>query len=237
MWGEQPLIRDYSRREWSGMLTGFYAPRWSKFFQALDAALAQNTAFDEKAFDGGLQEWERRWAGQHDSYPVEPKGDALAVSRRLWEKYRQPLARAFAPEALSLTTGKPTKCSSALPGFPATLANDGRMKSTDRYWATDLSIDKDPWWQVDFEQPVTLGRVVVVCYFGDKRYYGFTIEVSLDGQAWETVADRRENRAPSTAAGYTCAFPPRSARYLRIRQTHNSANTGRHLVEVLAYEK
>jgi alpha-N-acetylglucosaminidase len=237
MWGQTPAIRDYSRREWSGMLSGFYAPRWRQFFQALDSALAQNAAFDEKRFDRDLQDWERRWADQHETYPTETKGDALALSRRLWEKYRQPLARAFAPDAVSLTTGKPVKCSSALPAFPARLANDGRAKSTDRYWATDVHNDPDPWWEVDFEQPVTLGRVVVVCYFGDQRYYGFTVEVSLDGQSWETIADRRENREPSTAAGYACTFPPRSARYLRIRQTHNSANSGRHLVEVMAFEK
>ena len=40
MWGDQTPIRDYSRRQWSGMLTGFYLPRWEKFFAAADAALA-----------------------------------------------------------------------------------------------------------------------------------------------------------------------------------------------------
>jgi hypothetical protein len=49
------------------------------------------------------------------------------------------------------------------------------------------------------------------------------------------VADRRDNRDLSTRAGYTCLFTAREARYLRIRQTHNSANTGRHLVEVMAF--
>ena len=39
----------------------------------------------------------------------------------------------------------------------------------------------------------------------------------------------------TTRAGYTCLFTAREARYLRIRQTHNSANTGRHLVEVMAF--
>jgi hypothetical protein len=79
--------------------------------------------------------------------------------------------------------------------------------------------------------------VVVVGFYGDERSYGFTVEVSLDAQNWETVADRPENKEPSTRSGYTCVFTPREVRYLRIRQTHNSANTGRHLVEVMAFEQ
>ena len=114
------------------------------------------------------------------------------------------------------------------------MANDGWSNWTDAFWATDVTKDPDAWWQVDLEQPTTVGRVVVVCYYGDQRFYGFTVETSLDGKTWDMVADRRDNREPATAEGYTCRFPPRSVRYIRVRQTHNSANTGRHLVEVLA---
>ena len=49
--------------------------------------------------------------------------------------------------------------------------------------------------------------------------------------------DRRKNTELSTADGITCQFPPRAARYIRVTVTSNSANTGRHLVEVLAFEK
>ena len=93
LWGRQPLIRDYSRRLWSGMLTGFYLKRWEQFFNALDSALASGADFDERAFDRAMQEWERGWAWQHDRYPDSPRGDSLAVSRRLFEKYQPQLAR------------------------------------------------------------------------------------------------------------------------------------------------
>ncbi len=94
MWGQQTLIRDYSRRQWSGMLSGFYLKRWEKFCRALDSALETGSAFDERAFDTALQEWERQWAGQHESYPVKPRGAPLAVSRRLWDKYHRVYRRA-----------------------------------------------------------------------------------------------------------------------------------------------
>jgi hypothetical protein len=142
------------------------------------------------------------------------------------------------PDAVSLTTGKPAQVSSALPAHPASLANDGFAGNPAAHWATDVQSlnDPTPWWQVDLEQPTTVGRVVVVGYYGDQRHYGFTVEGSLDGQKWSLLADRCDNQAPATKAGYDCRFEPVSLRYLRVTMMGNSANTGRHLVEVMAFE-
>lgn len=231
LWGEGPAIDDYARKEWSGMIDGYYRPRWERCFQELVQCIEQNKPWDEKAFQKQLRPWMARWSDGRESYRAKPCGDSIAVARKLWEKYRE----AFQPDAVSLTTGKPTTCSQALPPYPAYLANDGWANGTDGFWATDVTKDPDPWWQVDLERPTAVGRVTVVCYYGDERHYGFTVETSLDGTTWDVVADRRENREPSTAEGYTCRFSPRPIRYLRVRQTHNSANTGRHLVEVMAW--
>jgi hypothetical protein len=142
------------------------------------------------------------------------------------------------PDAPSLTTGKPATCSHALGPFPANLANDGLAGDTDSYWATDVGQHPgDAWWQVDLLKPTTVGRVVVVGFYGDKRYYGFTVETSTDREMWDVVADMRGNRKLSTREGYTCSFKSRKVRYIRVNQTHNSANAGRHLVEVMAFEK
>ncbi len=141
------------------------------------------------------------------------------------------------PDSVSLTTGKPATCSFALRPYPAHLANDGRAGNTRRCWATNAKKDPAAWWQVDLGKGTTVGRVVVIGYYGDKRYYGFTVETSVDGRKWDMAADMRRNKAPSTAKGYTCGFEPRRVRYLRITMTHSSANPGRHLVEVMAYAK
>lgn len=230
LWGEGPAIDDYARKQWSGMISGYYRPRWEQFFHELTQCLRQDKPFDEKAFHAALRPWMAEWSSRRECFPAEPRGDSVAVAARLWSKYEN----AFRPNAVSLTTGKPTSCSSALPPHPAHLANDGWSNGTDAFWATDVTKDPDAWWQVDLEQAAMVGRVVVVCYYGDERFYGFMVETSLDGKTWDIVADRRDNREPSTAEGYTCRFPPRSVRYIRIRQPHNSANTGRHLVEVMA---
>jgi len=239
MRGETTAIRDYSTRIWSGLLTGCYLPRWEKFLAAADAALASGKDFNSSTIDNEGDKWVSRWSDQHESYPTKPHDDSIKVSQRLWKKYHPVLDKLYAPEEPNLTTGKPATCSSFIRGNEASFANDGQRGSTSGYWATDTGInnDKDPWWQVDFEKPVKVGRVVVVCYYSDPRYYGFTVELSQDGKHWEMVADRRDNHDAATREGYTCGFTPRDARYLRIRETSNSANTGRHLMEVMAFPK
>lgn len=232
LWGDTTALRDYASRQWSGMLTGFYLERWELFAKHLDQALASNQPFNPEAFHKEMFAFEQQWAEAPDRYPPNARGDSISLARRLWAKY----GALSTPESPSLTTGKPAACSSALDPHPAFLANDGRARSTEAFWATDVERHPgDAWWQVDFEQPTTVGRVIVVGYYGDDRFYGFKIETSMDGAEWTLAADCRDNHARSTRSGYTCRFEPRQARYLRITQTHNSANTGRHLVEVMAF--
>jgi hypothetical protein len=100
-----------------------------------------------------------------------------------------------------------------------------------------VQTDREPWWQVDLEEPTSIGRVVIVSYYGDERHYGFTVQTSLDGKTWEMVTDWRDNEQPSTRAGYTCQFETRAARFVRVTMPKNSANTGRHLVEVMVYQR
>ena len=234
LWGPRDgILHEYAQRQWSGLVTGFYLPRWELFFRRLEASLIDGKPFDDQAFQEAVREWEVQWTHARATYPSAPQGDAVALSRKLWAKW----APDFAPNAASLTTGKPVTCSAALPQYPARLANDGYSDDTGSYWATDVGSDPAAWWQVDLQQPTAVGRMVVVFYYADQRYYGFTVEASLDGKTWETVANRRDNKEPATPDGITLRFPPRQARYLRVTVTSNSANTGRHLVEVLAMEK
>jgi hypothetical protein len=233
LWGEGPQIDDYARKLWSGMVTGYYLKRWEWYLDTVGESLAEGKPFDSAGFDQALRQWMVEWSNGQETYPVEPRGDSVAVARRLWKKYQA----SFKPNAVSLTTGKPVTCSHALPGHAAHLANDGWRSHTDSYWATDVTQNPEAWWQVDLEEPTAVGRVVVVGYFGDTRYYGFTVQASLDGKSWDTLADRRSNKTPASSQGVTCRFESQEVRYLRVTQTHNSANTGRHLVEVMAFSK
>jgi hypothetical protein len=79
--------------------------------------------------------------------------------------------------------------------------------------------------------------VVVVGFYMDRRSYGFLVEGSLDGESWFTLSDQRENKKLSTIDGYELKFTPREIRFLRVTQPRNTANSGRHLIEVMAFEQ
>ncbi len=169
--------------------------------------------------------------GQEPKLHANPTVQSMCIRGTL-----TPDGVAIKPDSVSLTTGKPAISSTAMAEHPAHLANDGCAKDTDRYWAMDVANGDPAWWQVDLEKPTAVGRIVVIGYYGDQRSYGFIVETSLDGEKWEMVADKRDNKAPSTANGITCEFEPRKIRHIKVTQTSNSANMGRHLVEVLAFE-
>jgi alpha-N-acetylglucosaminidase len=88
LWGPpEGCLYDYSRREWSGLLAGFYLPRWKLFFDRLDKSLADGRPLDAAAFDKEIRQWEDGWTRRTDAYPTAPSGDSVAVARRLCEKY------------------------------------------------------------------------------------------------------------------------------------------------------
>ncbi|CQR60670.1 alpha-N-acetylglucosaminidase [Streptomyces leeuwenhoekii] len=67
-------LRDYANREWSGLVSGFYAMRWSTYLDSLDTALATGRA--PVAID-----WfalENAWNLRRDHFPVRGSGDPVA---------------------------------------------------------------------------------------------------------------------------------------------------------------
>jgi alpha-N-acetylglucosaminidase len=78
-WGERENsetagLRDYSYRQWSGMMRDFYAPRWEKFFNAT----------------GNIDWYENDRAWTFNSslrYSTTPTGNAKQTAARLINKY------------------------------------------------------------------------------------------------------------------------------------------------------
>ncbi len=231
LWGGGRNLNDYACKEWGGLVGGLHVGRWRILVEHMRRALRENRAFDAAACETAIWEFERDWTHGSEAHPSSPRGDSVRVALELLETYGD-LSPCDAP---SLTTGKPARCSRALAAYPPEYANDGVTWDRSRHWATDVADGSEAWWQVDLEAPTEVSRIVVVGYYGDERSYGFTVEISLDGETWTMVGDLRDNSEPSTAAGCTVRFEPTTCRFIRVNQTSNSANTGRHLVEVMAY--
>jgi alpha-N-acetylglucosaminidase len=89
--GQHDDLNLYAHKQWQGMFGRYHKPRWQAFFTALDRSLDEGTPFDRAPFAADMCAWEQAWSRQHDAFPTEPSGDAVAVVRRLVAKYRSDL--------------------------------------------------------------------------------------------------------------------------------------------------
>ena len=96
LWGPRGEISDYASKQWSGLLSTYYLPRWELFFQNVGQALREGTPFDQHAFERAMREFEQGWQKQtvtspdvHEQLPEIARGDALRMVERLSAKYGQ----------------------------------------------------------------------------------------------------------------------------------------------------
>ncbi|XP_022885234.1 alpha-N-acetylglucosaminidase-like isoform X1 [Olea europaea var. sylvestris] len=84
---EASLLRDYGNKYWSGLLRDYYGPRAAVYFKFLIQSLEKGDSFR-------LKEWRREWIkltndwqSSRNVFAVQSKGNALNISRWLFEKY------------------------------------------------------------------------------------------------------------------------------------------------------
>ncbi len=135
-----------------------------------------------------------------------------------------------APPAGNLALNKPTIASSGTERASAN-AVDGNY-SINNWWGAS---PYPRWWSVDLGAAYDLSKVVVFTYYDGSRYYQYTIEGSVDGTNWTSLADFNTNTVPATAQGNTFNLNNPSARYIRVNMNYNSANPGVHIIEFEAY--
>ena len=118
VWGpshaDDAMLFDYSNRQWSGLIHGFYRERWKKFLDYLAAQRSGTNRFDDKKvytsagrpgdnaspFYRELSRWERSWCDATETYPAQPRGDAVKISHKLllkWEPLKDAAFRRFNP--------------------------------------------------------------------------------------------------------------------------------------------
>jgi alpha-N-acetylglucosaminidase len=90
-WGQTAALDDYARKEWSGMLNGYYLRRWQLFLREFAKSLASDKPFDDKAFHGKVRKWTDDWSDQRETYLAQPQGDSIAAAKRLWTRYEKQL--------------------------------------------------------------------------------------------------------------------------------------------------
>lgn len=83
-------LADYANREWSGLISGYYLPRWRDYLGELSASIAENRA--PKTFDWYTVGTD--WAASREKLPMKPSGDVHEIAGRILDALRadpQPL--------------------------------------------------------------------------------------------------------------------------------------------------
>ena len=89
LWGDaNSPLHEYSCRQWSGLLNDFYKKRWQKFFEMTSQSLETGQEFDPAAFGKYIRDWEWQWVNKRMDYPVNPRGNSVDQSIRLYRKYK-----------------------------------------------------------------------------------------------------------------------------------------------------
>ncbi len=76
-------LRDYSHREWAGLLKDFYYLRWETYFRLLKARMK-----GEKTEDIDWYAIEEPWTKKQNLYPTTPQADLIITAKKAYRKVK-----------------------------------------------------------------------------------------------------------------------------------------------------
>ncbi len=79
LWGPHGEITEYASKPFSGLVSDYYARRWTMFMEAL----RQKGGFDAGSFNSRVREFEQRWQRERKTFPVRAKGDPWQIATRI----------------------------------------------------------------------------------------------------------------------------------------------------------
>lgn len=113
IWGpaENPLIFDYSWREWSGLIEHYYLPRWERFHKFLREKVVNGESYRDPSrkthgrealrandFYSELADWEIAWNKTPRELAPLSTLDRVSFSKVLQKKYAPIIAKTYTPE-------------------------------------------------------------------------------------------------------------------------------------------
>ena len=86
-WGGQELY-GYAQKDWAGLYTSYYLPKWQKFFIAMYSDLTENKKLDYDIFIKELKIWEENWNSMREEKVTSlPAGNSIQLAKELWNEY------------------------------------------------------------------------------------------------------------------------------------------------------
>ncbi|KAK3591261.1 hypothetical protein CHS0354_010626 [Potamilus streckersoni] len=88
LWGPNGEIRDYAAKQWSGLIAGYYKPRWELFISSLTACLSQGVKFNQTQYDiDTFLKVEQPFTLSKTKYPSQPVGDSVTLVLDIYKRY------------------------------------------------------------------------------------------------------------------------------------------------------
>lgn len=86
-WGGR-LLYGYAIKDWAGLYSSYYIPKWNKFFTSLRSDMLGSEKFDYNSFNSDIIIWEDKWNDlQEENINSRPVGDPIILAQKLWKKY------------------------------------------------------------------------------------------------------------------------------------------------------
>ncbi|AQT68746.1 putative Fe-S protein [Anaerohalosphaera lusitana] len=92
-------LHEYAHREWAGLISDFYKPRWQMFINELASQLDGNQAETINYY----AEFEKPWTEETKSFPTTPAENSVTVASQIFDKYKNLLHSVYNYEAPSAT--------------------------------------------------------------------------------------------------------------------------------------
>ncbi|EEF52063.1 alpha-N-acetylglucosaminidase [Ricinus communis] len=84
---EASLLHDYGNKYWSGLLQDYYGPRAAIYFKYLIKSLENGKVFPLKDWRREWIKLTNEWQRSRNKFPVKSNGNALIISKWLYDKY------------------------------------------------------------------------------------------------------------------------------------------------------
>ncbi|KAF9908829.1 hypothetical protein EC991_009347 [Linnemannia zychae] len=105
-WGPdaaRAAVYDYGSKQWGGLISSYYVPRWQIFIAQLELAAKENRPYDPTAYTALVAKHEtawqaQRWGDRNGESWASNGYDSIDVVRQLWVKYAALAAKIAASE-------------------------------------------------------------------------------------------------------------------------------------------